>query len=84
MLVLLPGVEYMEQFECAYASRDEEARGWIASSEKVTVPASGGDSAQTCSCQCKEPIPELSALNVHADTKPVAFERPARQFELAA
>jgi len=74
----------MEQPERVHALRDEEVRGWIASSEKVTVPANGGDSAQTCFCQCNEPIPELSALNAHAGTKPVAFERPARQFELAA
>ena len=74
----------MEQPECKHALRDEQARGWIAHSQTVTVPAAGGDSAKTCFCRCKEPIPEFSALNAHPDTKPVAFERPARQFELAA
>lgn len=74
----------MAKPECVHAAlRDAQARRRIASSDKVTIPATGGDSAQTCFYQCKEPIPELSALNTHADTKPVAFERPARQFELA-
>lgn len=73
----------MEKPECVHALRDEEARGWIASSEKVSVLATEGNSAQTCYYQCKKPIPELSTLDAHADTKPVAFERPARQFELA-
>jgi hypothetical protein len=74
----------MEQPECVHDLRDEEARGWITSSEKVTVSATGGNSAQTCFYQCNETISELSALNPRAGMKPVAFERSARQFELAA
>jgi len=74
----------MKQPECVQVLRDEEARGWIASSEKVTVLATGDNSAQTRFYLCKEPISELSALCAHAGTKPVAFERPVRQFELAA
>jgi hypothetical protein len=73
----------MENPHCVHTVWDEEAREWVASSRKVTVPASGVDSAQTFFDQCKSPIPGLRSRDAHAGTKPATLKRLARQFELA-